>query len=878
MKKLLPLILLLCVSLFLSAQETVGDTINFQTLDSLVNHYYVQGHYELAMEKALQQKEVAEKIYGTESVELTIALGNIGALNWATGKFENAEEYFLESVHIHKNMTKTDSLQYGVAMNNLAMFYQYLGQYEKAESMFLNIQGIWGENPGKDHPYYAIILNNLAQLYFDMEQLEKVEPLHFEAKEIRKRNFGDKSVEYAESLNNLALLYMDLADYTKAEPIFIDVEKIFKDSLGEVHPNYGVLLNNLGHLYYKRKQYQKAKPIYLKAKEIKKKALGKEHPVYTGTLFNLADLLRIMKDFEGAEPIYLEAIETTKNQIKRYYSALSENERITYLNSISNEIDNFYSYTIDRIPENPSLAKEIEDLNLTVKGLALQGSIETRINANLSKDTSLQNIYTAWKAARENIAVSYTHSAREETSLKPNVDSLIELSNTLEKQLGRKSEYISAQLDIQSEVSFEDLKSNLEEEEATVDFIKFQFHNGERWTDTVFYYALVTKKYDPYPSYIRLTTDKKLSEFLKYEISAEGQLNYVNNASVGYDLYENVWKPLEPYLENVKTVHLSPNGLLYKVAFGALPIDTTGKELLSEKYNIVYHYSLRDMVKQKEKRNKPKDILLVGGAYFDLDSSNIVSLIENLETKKDSLTNNNQEFTSSTRSILQDSTRGISSFPYLPGSKEEVKRIYKLFQKAGRKASLLTGETALEENIKNHTGKNAPDVWHVSTHGYFFALQENKVQGQNNSTKNSIQYAKDPLIRSGLVFTGANHVWKGGQVIPYAENGILTAYEISNLDLYKTDLVVLSACNTGLGDFQNVEGIFGLQRAFKIAGVDHLIISLWKVPDGQTSELMQLFYEYYLQGISVRAALRKAQKKMSEMYRPYYWAAFILVE
>jgi len=148
----------------------------------------------------------------------------------------------------------------------------------------------------------------------------------------------------------------------------------------------------------------------------------------------------------------------------------------------------------------------------------------------------------------------------------------------------------------------------------------------------------------------------------------------------------------------------------------------------------------------------------------------------------------------------------------------------------------------------------------------------------DENLRTRILSAENPLLRSGLVLSGANYQWKGGSRIPNLDDGILTAFEISNLNLFKTDLVVLSACETGLGDIYDTEGVFGLQRAFKAAGVDQLLISLWKVPDQQTLELMEYFYKFYLQSGDTTQALHKAQLKMSKKYRAYYWGAFVLMD
>jgi CHAT domain-containing protein len=174
---------------------------------------------------------------------------------------------------------------------------------------------------------------------------------------------------------------------------------------------------------------------------------------------------------------------------------------------------------------------------------------------------------------------------------------------------------------------------------------------------------------------------------------------------------------------------------------------------------------------------------------------------------------------------------------------------------------------------------HSPSVIHLATHGFFLPDPERKIkEGFSMEGQNVLQFAADPMLRSGFVLAGVNRVWSGRSPINGYEDGIVTAYEISQLDLRNTDLVVLSACETALGDIKGTEGVFGLQRSFKLAGVNNMILSLWKVPDAETAILMKGFYAYYLKGKTAREALAKAQQDMRQKYRPYYWAAFVLVE
>jgi CHAT domain-containing protein len=214
----------------------------------------------------------------------------------------------------------------------------------------------------------------------------------------------------------------------------------------------------------------------------------------------------------------------------------------------------------------------------------------------------------------------------------------------------------------------------------------------------------------------------------------------------------------------------------------------------------------------------------------------------------------------------------------LSGTADEIRNIQTLFDKNKLNTNAFTQINATEEQFKSLSG-NSPSIIHLATHGFFLPDPEKKKQeGFAADERNAFTLADDPLLRSGIVLSGANRVWSGKQPIEGREDGIVTAYEIAQMDLSKTDLVVLSACETALGDIKGNEGVFGLQRAFKLAGVKNMLLSLWKVPDAETAELMKDFYTYYLQDKTAREAFSSAQKDMRKKYKPYYWAAFVLIE
>jgi len=229
---------------------------------------------------------------------------------------------------------------------------------------------------------------------------------------------------------------------------------------------------------------------------------------------------------------------------------------------------------------------------------------------------------------------------------------------------------------------------------------------------------------------------------------------------------------------------------------------------------------------------------------------------------------------------------------YLEGTMLETEIINNIFIKKKLSPVFITGDSATEWSFKNMAQEST--FLHISTHGFFYPKpakrtlipdttknhEEDIIAFRGGRIENRFIYFRDnpnPMMRSGLVFAGANQIWQSNYKVS-DNDGILTANEVVLLDLHNTHLVVLSACETGLGDIKGSEGVYGLQRAFKMAGVKYIIMSLWQVPDKETVEFMELFYKKLLKTKDVRRSFNETQKEMRKKYDPYFWAAFVLVE
>ena len=487
---------------------------------------------------------------------------------------------------------------------------------------------------------------------------------------------------------------------------------------------------------------------------------------------------------------------------------------------------------------------------------------------------------------------------------------LEEKANDAEKELART---VAGYADASRQVKWKDVQTGLKQAEAAIEFIHFKVNFPQK-TDSTMYAALLLESGDAQAKFIPLFEEKQLHDLLNVteNISIKANALYSMRGAVplseknqlSKNLFDLIWKPLEKYLKNVNTIYFSPSGELSKLNHLAIPI---GKgKILSDKYNIVQVGSTRQLVVPQKVEINNQMAILYGGIQYEKDSSVILNV--NSEICNSLIASRGELGFSKT-----DSTLRGGNWNYLVGTEHEVNDIVKIMQTSECNVDLKKGYDATEESFKNIGANNSasPRILHIATHGYFFPdpdransaksgvahdnatsdLSSRRHEGTAKAAtiRSKVEFeikepvfkiSEHPMLRSGLIMAGGNAAWQGIQTLEGREDGILTAYEISQMNLSNTELVVLSACETGLGDIQGNEGVYGLQRAFKIAGAKYLIMSLWQVPDKQTSLLMTTFYKKWLEEkMTIPNAFHAAQKEMREAgLDPYQWAGFVLIE
>jgi CHAT domain-containing protein len=576
-----------------------------------------------------------------------------------------------------------------------------------------------------------------------------------------------------------------------------------------------------------------------------------------------------------------EAYSILKDNLKKNSGYLSETELNQFVETLFYNLESYQSFNYQQSVSKVENGGFSLDIELYRKGLQLKSLIETRKHIETSGDTSLIHSFHTMLALRKQADRLYTlpPEKRQDDPSKLEIK-----ANEMEKELKKRSVEYSQSLD-EAEITWKQVQEKLKPDEAVVEFASFGYYN-KKWTDSTLYCALVLRKHDIAPRLFYLFEEKQLAEVLAItKKSSDASINNMyalfrgsallidSSWYSGEKLYNLVWKPLDDYLSGIKTVNFACSGLLNSVSFAAIP-DTTGK-LLSEKYALNQYSSARNLA--FETIELPiADATIYGGIQYDLDTTLMIANAGKYSKSND--------FTLAYHSARSANTRG-DGFDVLEGTREEANAINELFRENRISTHNFTVAAANEESFKAMAGKKSPSVIHLSTHGFYYPDIATQLKNANDllftgSDLNRFQYSPDPLLRSGIVLAGANRAWRGEPLPAGVEDGILTAKEVSQLNLNNTQLVVLSACQTGLGDVKGSEGVFGLQRAFKMAGVKYLIMSLWSVPDKETKEFMEKFYTHWLSGTPIRQAFQATQQEMRSEYpkEPYKWAAFVLVE
>ncbi|MBL7849688.1 MAG: CHAT domain-containing protein, partial [Cyclobacteriaceae bacterium] len=781
-----------------------------------------------------------EKVAGKESLPYANSLLTLARYYQLTGDYTKAEPYLKISRDIVRKIKGDTSPEYAGVQNSLALLYQTLGNYRDAEAALKSAMVIYQKTGGSLESEYATVIQNLAALYQLEGALDKAEPLQKEALEIDRKTLGENHPQFAITLQNLATLYQKLGRKAEAKEILEKVLETHARQLGTRHPSYITTLSNLAALYQDLGDFPKAEKTWTQSATLRKEVLGEDHPDYARSLYGLAGVYHAQGQWAKAKTYYDPVVEKYQKQVQEFFPALSEKEKSAFYAKIKPVFDAYQDFAMQYLAafpeERDATLGKLYDLQLGTKAILLVATNKVRSRILASGNPGLQELFRDWLTTKEQLVRHYSASQEERLRSGVNLTQLESHANELEKKLSEQSDAFRSQRE-KEKLNWKDVHNALADGEAAVEILRIR---RKYIKDSVYYVGLVLQKSSQAPELVRWPYGAQLEgKKFKYH---RNTIKYHVNDTISYRYY---WAPLESKIKPGTTVFLSCDGVFNKVNFNSLFESNTGHFVIDD-YRLHQVSNTRELVGRLSVTKTPKNLAyLFGFADFNLGEADVVSH-------------------SSKRNLARSLGFEGESIPVLPATEKEVDGIAEALSRNTWTAENYKRAQASEENLKK---ADNPKLVHIATHGFFLSDVD------LDDTESELN--QNPLFRSGVLLAGAGVDREESR---REEDGVLTAYEAMNLNLDQTELVVLSACETGLGEVRNGEGVYGLQRSFLVAGANTVLMSLWQVDDVATQELMNAFYRFWLSGTEKHEAFRKAQLQMKEKYQiPYFWGAFVLI-
>ncbi len=855
-------------------------------LNSLAGLYQKQGRYSEV--EPLYERAVAirEKALGPDHPYVATSLGSLAVHYWEQGKYSEAEPLFERALAIREKVLGPNHPSVATILNNLGTMYWDQGRDSEVGPLFERALAIWEKALGPDHRSVAVSLNNLASLRWDQGRYSEAERLEKRALAIWEKALGSDHRDVAFGLSNLATHHFDQGQYSEAEPLCKRALAIWEKALGPDHPDVAFGLSNLAELYREQGEYSEAGPLYERALAIFERALGLDHPNVALCLESFCDLHRRRGERANAIDLARRACKIRHKNLVENSIGLSEKDALTFSQLLRASLSKYLSCCLDLGLTNPATALEAADLVVSCKGQVSDGILERQKSIVGGADSTTLSLAESLRYARFQLAKLFVEGSGEDVSAcKSEVDSLDRFSEQLEVELSRRSASFRA-YEAYGDVNADRITSLLPRNSALAEYVRYAYYDLEPKRD-IPHYLVVVIATDGEPQVVDLGDASQMDSVIgtyrshMLNVATSGRpptfVDEQEYRRCAQDLYGKIWQPIEEYVSGRDLIFIAPDGALNMVSFAAL-IDKDGNYLI-EGYPIHYLSAGRDLVRLSGEPTPGTGLLALGAPDYNASASSRLQAPVTQETTITELAYIRTRNVRSGCGRLND-----LSLPPLPGTRREVELISSEWKKASQEpASIYFGSDASEERFKKEAhGKR---VIHLATHGYFLEgacqpeVHEGSLERGGSFGRDAGYVGENPLLLSGLFFAGANLHGEGADRLGF-EDGILTAYEVSGMRLEGTELVVLSACETGLGRVEEGEGVYGLRRAFQMAGARTVVSALWPVSDEATVEMMSGFYERRSE--SIPETIRRIQlEKIRDLRRhgkvdhPYTWAGFI---
>jgi CHAT domain-containing protein len=887
---------------FLDLRKTKGENnATFQESLSLLADLVTKiGYYSLAERIAFKDLSLCMRLYGKKDVRTAKAILRLGDISRFKTNYENAKlhyddaneicaeipnnELFVAEIQVHEGQLLREKGEYtaaetlfrkaNIAYQKLglspsdfrqielnegyATLYMALRNYAKAVQLLESNLFLLQKFYHPSHPNIAENHHQLAEIYLKAGLKEKGQ-LHLDS--AKQQTYLTPEL-YLLNQKQKADLLKQQNNFSQADTIYRQLLENTSELAGEHSRLKMDFMAEEAKMYYQMGNYEEAIALLERIEDLQKDYLNIAHPDYLQTLQDLSLVHWASGNDKKTLRYFSSSAERLLEQFRKASSFMSEQEKTLFYEESRRFFDRFNAFIVANHQKQPSLSRVMYDHQLQTKALLFSSALILRDKVMTTKDSTLIKHYFKWLAGKEQLAKIYKLTS-EGVEVSPYLlDSLENTLNDWEKNIQLKVALNETKYgSLKDKITSSTLRPKLNPTEAVVEIVRvqgFSPYKGGRETDTLYYAALILTAKTPNPELVLFSNGNLLeNQYMKYY---KNTLIFRLQDTLSYHRY---WQAIaeNPALQGIKKIYLSVDGVYNKININTL-YNTKTEKYLIEEIDIHLLTSTRDLFSAKnhpKKQEIPDRALLVG--YPDYHNAHA---------------SENNGNTSQSPNIRR------SNIEELPGTKKEIEGISKILDTGEKQTVTLFSSEATEENLKQKA--SAHNLLHIATHGFFSAAKANKSEATLGLQD---ERHENPLLRCGILLSGAANAYSkeilqneltallSGQKV---EDGILTAYETMNLDLSKIDLVVLSACETGLGEVKNGEGVYGFQRALQTAGAKAIIMSLWKVSDETTIALMVSFYENWLRLGNKRTAFLAAQNQLRKDFpNPYFWGAFIMI-
>ena len=815
------------------------------------------------VKSALRQIEDARPMYEHTLQVLTAKLGpehpqTISVSSRLGNVYADLMEYTLADQLLSQTLEKSQRILgpedpiVASTLRGLAILHSDRGDYVQAEGELEHALAILEKASSTEGRFYSGLLNNLGYTYKEQGEFEKA-GIYFErVLAIQEERFGPDSPTLAKTLSNLGIVARQRKDNAAAEKYFLRSLAIKEKYVGTQDFDYAAVLMNLANVYSSEGDYQKALETHLRAFAVFEKYADSDASPFIPSLANIVKTYAALGDFENANKVQARLESALERGIAFNLAIGSEREKLAFLDSVAERTDRAISLNLQLEPDNADATAIAATILLQRKGRSLDATTDTLSALRKRSDPQDQVLLDQLKEVTTQLARVSLQGPQKQSleEHRKTLHALQEKKENLENLISRHNEAFRVQAQA---VTLQSVQAAIPDNIALLEFLTYRLFNPKAQTDAEQYgnrhYAVYVLHRNAAPKGVDLGDAKEVDAAIEKLRAALREPNRSDARQLAQTVARLVFQPLQSLVAGDQRLLISPDGQLNLIPFEALP-DSDGRYLV-ERFSITYLTTGRDLLRMQVPRPSRSAPVLVADPQFGEPNGNQVAGITPPQVQP-------VRARAARRSVTTGSDFSNLYFAPLAGTRAEAGSIHSLFPNA----LVLTGEQASEAALKQ---LNGPEILHIATHGFF-------LQDRADSHADSTEDPENPLLRSGLALSGANRVKDG------KGDGILTALEASTLDLWGTKLVTLSACDTGVGEVKDHEGIYGLRRSFLLAGAESLVMSLWPASDYVTREIMTSYYGGLKRGLGRGEALRQAQLSMLKQKgreHPFYWASFI---